>query len=156
MNRRQLRIFKNPPLLESQGLLLRKISRDDIYDVYDYAKNPSVSKFLLWSPHPNTEHTKRYLEIVEQMYSKGEFYDFAIVLKKENKMIGTCGFTSFDLRKNIGEIGFVLNEKYWGKGYAGEAVDMIIKFARETLKLSGLYAQIMSENEKSKNLGAFE
>ncbi len=86
------------------------------------------------------------------MYKSAKFYDYAIIYKADNKMIGTCGFTSFDLQNNSGEIGYVLNQKYWGKGLANEAVSRIIEFAKDKLQLDSLYAEFIEGNSSSKNL----
>ena len=152
MTRKQLRLFYRQPPLETERLILRKISKSDLEDVYEYAKNPSVSKYLLWAPHPNREHTKKYLEIVEKLYLKAKFYDFAIVVRENSKMIGTVGFTSINIEDNSAEIGYVLNEHYWKKGYAREAVSRIIKYAKEVLHLDTLYAKFILENDQSKKL----
>ena len=152
MTKKQLRLFYKQEPLKTERLTLRKILKTDLEDVYDYAKNPNVSKYLLWSPHPNREYTEKYLEIVEKLYLKAKFYDFAIVLNENSKMIGTVGFTSINIEQNSAEIGYVLNERYWKKGYAREAVLRIIEYAREVLHLDTLYAKFILENERSRNL----
>jgi ribosomal-protein-alanine N-acetyltransferase len=152
LTKKQLKYFINPETLDSERLTLRKISKEDISDINDYAKNPNVSKYLLWSPHESIEHTKNYYYTVEHLYSKGKFYDYAVVLKENSKMIGTCGFTSFDLKGNRGEIGYVLNEKFWGFGYAREAVTRLLKFAKYDLKLHSVFAKFIAENAKSEKL----
>lgn len=152
MTKKQLRFFINPDTLESERLILRKICEGDVKDINDYAKNPKVSKFLLWSPHPSIEHTKNYYYTVEHLYSKGKFYDFAVVEKESGKMIGTCGFTSFDLKGNRGEIGYVLNENFWGRGYGREAVKRLLDFAKYNLKLNSVFAKFIKENVKSERL----
>ncbi len=160
MNKKQLKLFSSPEPLYTERLILRRIKKCDLNDVYEYAKNPNVSKYLLWSPHPSLEYTEHYLALVDKMYRKRQFYDYGIELIESGKMIGTCGFTSINLRDNSAEIGYVLNESYWGQRYAKEAVLKIIDFASQELKLDTLYAEFISENERSRallsSLGFFE
>ena len=43
-----LKIFKKIPTLRTERLTLRKMSVDDARDMYDYARRPEVTKYLLW------------------------------------------------------------------------------------------------------------
>ena len=50
-------------------------------------RNPNTSKFLLWSPHMSKYTTQEFVDIILSKYKSGEYNDWAIVLKKTNKMI---------------------------------------------------------------------
>ena len=54
------RIFKKMPVIECERLILRPMRVTDAEDVYDYAKRPDLTRYLLWSPHPFLAHTKEY------------------------------------------------------------------------------------------------
>jgi len=150
MENSDLKRFITPQILFGKRIILRKITNSDLLDVYEYASDAKVSKFLLWSPHPSKEFTKRYLFLVEKKYKKGEFYDYAIEYK--GKMIGTCGFTSFSVENQCGEIGFVLNSCFWGMGLAQEAAELVIKYGFEVLRLNRIEAKYMSENTQSRRV----
>lgn len=49
----------------------------------------------------------------------------------------------------IGEIGWIISKKYWGKGYVTEAAKAIIEFAKNDLKLKKIIAHCDSENVAS-------
>ena len=104
--------FRHVPTFETENLILRKIKVSDYTDMFEYSSLDSVTEYLTWNSHRNEEYTKRYLKLVQDQYYDGEFYDWAVVLKNENKMIGTCGFTSFDIENNAGEVGYVINPNY--------------------------------------------
>ncbi|MBR6534783.1 MAG: GNAT family N-acetyltransferase [Clostridia bacterium] len=97
--------FRRIPTLQTERLILRKISVSDYNDMYEYTHINSVTDYVTWYPHPDRDYTKQYLQIVQEQYRNGEFFDWAVILRSENKMIGTCGFTSFDTQHNCGEIG---------------------------------------------------
>ncbi len=148
----RLQIFKRPPELHTPRLILRPMRVSDAGDMFDYARREEVTRFLLWQPHPEAEYTEAYLRSVQKQYKKGEFYDWALVYKPTGKMIGTCGFTSFDLRHNKGEIGYVLNPDFWGRGLATEAVERVLRFGLEELGLHRLEARYMVENAASRRV----
>lgn len=152
MKRKDLDLFIDPREIETERLFLKKITVKDLIDVYEYTSDPTVSEFLLWSKHRSIEYTKEYLLYIEYLYKKCKFFDFGIKLKESGKMIGTCGFSKFDFLKNSAYVGYVLNSKFWGLGYAGEALSAVLKFGFDTLQLSSIGAELMEENVRSKRL----
>ncbi|MBQ7335289.1 MAG: GNAT family N-acetyltransferase [Clostridia bacterium] len=146
------RVFSHLPELATERLTLRKMMVLDTQDMYEYAARPEVTKYLTWQPHPDRDFTREYLEYLGNRYAAGMFYDWAIVYDEENKMIGTCGFTSFQCAHDSAEIGYVLNPEYWGKGLAAEAVRCVIKFGFERLGLHRIEARFIEGNDRSRHL----
>ena len=145
-------IFGNIPTLKTQRLVLRGIKVGDCFDMFEYARLAKVTKFLTWSPHPDVEYTKNYLKMLGNHYKLGSFYDWAIIDTEQEKMIGTCGFTRFNLPNNSAEIGYVLNPEYWGRGIAVEAAREVVRFGFEELGLNRIEARYMVGNEASKRV----
>ena len=143
------RIFSNMPKMESDRLVFRAIKKTDLNDIYEYSSDPKTSKYLAWEPHKDIEHTKQFIEIILAKYKSGEYNDWALVAKDSGKMIGTCGFTKIDNENNSVEIGYIINPKFWGNGYATEAVKRILQFAFEELNVNRVEAKFMFGNEAS-------
>ena len=146
------RIFSNIPTLSTDRLILRKLSIDDTDDMYEYAKNADVTRYLTWSPHANKAFTLEYLTYLQTRYKAGEFYDWAIVCKTSGKMIGTCGYTRIDCKNDIAEIGYVINPKYHGQGIATEAVGRVIKFGFENLMINRIECRFIEGNDASRRV----
>ena len=146
------KVFSAIPELHTERLLLRRMMVGDCYDMYEYASNPAVTRYLTWSPHPDREYTKEYLQYIANHYKLGNFYDWAVILKEENKMIGTCGFTRFHMSHDAAEIGYVINPAYRGREIAGEAVRAVMKFGFETLELHRIEAKYMAGNAASRRV----
>ena len=146
------RYFRDPPELTTPRLILRRVKKTDYRDMYEYACDPSVTKYLTWQPHPNPAWTMRYLAYVATRYRTGEFYDWAVVLRENHKMIGTCGFTSFSYDHNSAEIGYVLNPAYWGQGIAAEAVRAVLDVGFIKLNLHRIEARFMMGNDRSRRV----
>ncbi len=150
MKKEDLKIFTKIPTVVTDRLLLRKISIIDLYDVFEYASDPEVSKYLMWYPHKTINYTKEYLKYLGKMYRKAMFYDWGIIYN--GKMIGTVGFSSFDIKNNAAEVGYVLNRKFWGNGIASEAVKRIIDFGFNELSLDRIEAIFLPENSASRGV----
>lgn len=146
------RIFSDMPTLTTERLLLRRMLVGDCYDMYEYASKPEVTQFLTWSPHPDIEYTKEYLQYIANHYKLGDFYDWAVVLREEGKMIGTCGFTRFHMQHDCGEIGYVINPAYRGQGIACEAVRAVMDFGFSRLGLNRIEAKYMEGNQASRRV----
>lgn len=140
------------PILETPRLLLRQMERSDATDMYEYARLQETTRYLLWSPHPSPEYTRAYLTMIGRFYRKGQFFDWAVVEKASGRMIGTCGFTRLEQNHRVGEIGYVLNPAYHGRGFATEAASAVIRYGFETLELNRIEGRYMVENIASRKV----
>ena len=147
-----LHIFSRMPVLETERLMLRPMRVSDAPAMFEYAQSPDVTRYLLWRPQPNIEHTRSYLEYLAGRYRVGMHYEWAVILKEEDRMIGTCGFCAVDCPNNKGEIGYVLNPKYRGKGIMPEAVRRVLRFGFDMMGLHRIEARYMIGNDASRRV----
>ena len=113
--------------LVGERILIRDLSYKDSEDFYEYAKSDRVGPNAGWKPIPSLEIAKRVVS--GYVLSKDVF---AIVLKEENKLIGTISIYSENtLRryKYVKQLGFSLSDKYWNNGYMTEAVKAMVEWA---------------------------
>lgn len=150
------RAFERPPVLASDRLILRAMKPSDTADMYEYAHRPDVTEFLTWEPHPEPAYTREFLEYIQEKYRNGEFFDWALILKdsrgKEGPMIGTCGFASIDFKNNSAEIGYVINPRYQGFGFATEAVLRVLDYGFEELEFNRIQARYIVGNDASRRV----
>ncbi|SFC42197.1 GNAT family N-acetyltransferase [Clostridium uliginosum] len=136
-------------VLETERLILRPWTIDDLEDFYEYAKNPNIGPNAGWEPHSNKEDSKKILEL---FIEKDETW--AIVYKENDKVIGSIGLHTDEKRNGINSnmLGYVLSEEYWGKGIMTEAVKCVIKYAFEEIKLDILSVCHYTFNNRSKRV----
>ncbi len=145
-------IFSKIPTLTTERLTLRQMKTSDWRDMYEYASQPKVTEYLLWDYHRSPDQTQDYLRYLQAQYRAGDFYDWAIVLSEEKKMIGTCGFTTIDFANNCAEVGYVINPAYWGKGIAAEAVSRVMDFGFSELNAHRIEAKYIVGNNASRRV----
>ncbi len=143
------RVFSHLPELATRRLTLRRMLVADSADMYEYASRQDVTRYLTWNPHPDRDYTREYLEYIGSRYAAGMFYDWAVVYEPDRKMIGTCGFTSFQCTDDSAEVGYVLNPEYWGRGIAVEALERVLAFGFEDLGLHRIEAKYICGNDRS-------
>lgn len=141
-------ILKSMPL-ETDRLIIRYVNKNDALDMYEYASKEEVCRYLLWSPHINLSATEGYIDFLCDRYKKGLYADWAVVLKSNGKMIGTCGFASLNSAEGKSEIGYVLSPDFQGNGYMTEAVKAVLRLNFEVLKLNSAHLRIIRENHAS-------
>ena len=106
-------------IAETDRLILRRYKKSDLSDLYEYLSDKEVVKFEPYKPM-NMQDAENSLD---WRISTDEMV--AVELKSNHKMIGNVylGKRDFDAL----EIGYVFNKHYWGKGYAKESCDALIK-----------------------------
>ena len=134
---------------ETERLRLRPFKETDAKDCFCYAKDPRVGPMAGWKPHKSIEES---LETIKNVLMAPENY--AVVLKAENKVIGSIGLkkSEFAKREDELELGFCIGAKYWGQGYATEAAKEILRHGFEDLHLSGVWCVFFEGNSRSKRV----
>ncbi len=146
------KIFSNIPTIETERLTLRRITLNDVDDMYEYSSDNNVTRYLTWSPHPDKAYTHEYINYLQTRYRTGDFFDWGVYFRSERKMIGTCGFTRFDYVNNSAEIGYVLNSNYHGRGIATEASRAAVEFGFKRLGLNRIECKYIIGNDASRKV----
>jgi len=141
--------FKKKIVFETNRLCLRRIDTRDAADMYSYSSREQTSRYLLWLPHRSEYDTKYIIERIKHDYKAGSYYELAVTLLENGKMIGTCGITAFDAQNRVAEIGYVISPDYWGMGLAREAASVLMNFAFCELGVKRVEAKYMKGNENS-------
>jgi ribosomal-protein-alanine N-acetyltransferase len=145
-------LFKNLPYLETERIKFRKLSMRDTGDVFEYASVPEVTLYVSWTPHRTIADTKSFLKHVLFQYEKGIPASWGIALKENDKLIGTGGYLWCSTEHSKAEIGYVISDKYWNKGYMTEALRKILQFGFETMSLERIEARCFVENTASERV----
>jgi [ribosomal protein S5]-alanine N-acetyltransferase len=143
------KIYGNLPTLETERLLLRKITLDDVEGMFSYASNDEVTKYVTWDTHRSLADTKQYIEFVLSRYENKQIAPWGIESKETKEFIGTIDFVWWQPAHQKAEIGYVISDKYWGKGIATEASKKLIQFGFEEMDLVRIQAICFVENAAS-------
>jgi [ribosomal protein S5]-alanine N-acetyltransferase len=121
-------------------LLFREFEPDDWLAVHEYACDSEVTKYMEWGPNTPIE-TQNYIQhtINARQQQPRKNYDFAVVLKQNNQLIGSCSICISNFTDREGWIGYCFNRNYWGNGYATAATKFIIQFGFTNLNLYRIF-----------------
>jgi ribosomal-protein-alanine N-acetyltransferase len=145
-------LFKNLPYLETERLKFRKLTMRNAGDIFEYASVPEVTLYVSWTPHRTLADTKSFLKHVLFQYEKGIPASWGIVLKENDKLIGTGGYLWWSTEHSKAEVGYVISDKYWNKGYMTEALKKILQFGFETMNLERIEARCFIKNTASERV----
>ena len=114
------------PVLETERLLLRPFTEDDLPAVFAIFSDREVNRFLPWFPVRTMEEAESFFqERYAAAYRDRSAWKFAICLKRDDIPIGyvtLSGDASHDL-------GDGLRRESWGMGIATEAGQAVIRQA---------------------------
>ncbi|HBE80669.1 MAG TPA: GNAT family N-acetyltransferase [Firmicutes bacterium] len=142
-------IFKGTPQLKTDRLILRKITPADAGDIFEYASDEEVSRYVIWDTHKTIEDSREFIRLTLERYERDEAGDWGIVWRENGKLIGTAGFGWHDMNNRRAEIGYVLARPYWGQGIMPEAARRIVQFGFEEMGLNRVECCHFLPNEKS-------
>lgn len=115
--------------LETERLILRKLTVNDAKEAFNnWCNDDEVSKYMTWSTHKTEEDTKGWLKETEKVYIDNVNYEWGIVLKETNELIGSIGAYIKEEFDNRYEIGYAISKKYWRNGYTTESVKRVMEY----------------------------
>lgn len=68
------------------------------------------------------------------------------------ELVGCCGLRPFKMEIDTYEIGVHMRKKYWGKGYASEAIKAVLDYAFTKLNVRKIFAGHHPQNNASRKL----
>lgn len=115
--------------IETSRLLLRQFKINDVDDMLkNWVQDEEVTRFLTWQPHENKATTINILNEWIHQYAKLDYYNWAIVLKDCQEVIGNIAVVSHNEKAQLAQIGYCLSRKYWHQGIMTEALNKVIDF----------------------------
>ncbi len=136
------------PVIETQRLRLRKVFRVDVTDLLEATSDKRVTKFEPWGPY-DLEETRVMVENIQTQLNQGLCTEWAIERKEDAKVLGLIHLNQVDFFNRSAEIGYWLQWKAWGKGYATEMVAALSRFALQDLQMDEVVAICHPENKGS-------
>lgn len=136
--------------IETERLILRAFTENDCYDmVKNWIANPKVQLEYGEPIYTDITEVKELLRKWESGYANSDFYRWAIIEKKSSQNIGQIAFCRVYSDCRTAETEYCIGEKFWGNGYANEALSAVIDFIFNNTDFERLEAYHRKENVKS-------
>lgn len=117
------------PVLESKRLRLDQLTLEDTASIFTLFSDHSVVEYYDLQAFTEIAQASKLINFFNQRFNEESGIRWAIRLKENNQLIGTCGFNSWNSAMRSAVMGYDLLPAFWGKGYTIEAVRQILKAA---------------------------
>jgi ribosomal-protein-alanine N-acetyltransferase len=136
-----------PPPLHGERVTLRRFQPSDAADVFAYASDPEVTRFIEWPPHRTIEDSVTY--VTRRLKPLGGLISLAIEYRAVGRVIGAVDLRVTSRLRQIAEIGYTIARPFWGQGINVEATQLLIDFAFRELNLRRIQAVCDIDNRRS-------
>lgn len=140
------------PKLETERLELVNITHDYAENMFEILSLEEVTKYYGSDPFTSKEEAKKLIDMFQKNFYEKRSIRWGMILKKEEKFIGTLGLNGLQLKNMKSEIGYELHPNYWRNGYTSEAIKEVLRFSFDDLALNRIGAVVYPENQASLNL----
>ena len=127
--------------IETDRLVLRLLRIEDAQSVYQWVSDERVAKYMVYNTYTSLEDAVDWLTRLQE---PDEEYHLGFVRKKDGLLIGSGSIGPESERKDFWAFGYNFRYDCWGKGYATEAAEAMIKFVNEkfgAMKFSSSHAE---------------
>jgi len=134
--------------IKTDRLRLRPLGMEDLSDVHAYASDPGNTRFMLFLPNDTLEETESFLYSVSEEWRQEQPMDYEFGVELDGHVIGAVSVYLNEDRTE-GEMGWILNKRFWRQGYMMEAAGAVRDFAIQRLDVRQLVAHCDARNEPS-------
>ena len=132
-------------IIETERLVLRPVTLDDAEAMFEYASNQENTRYT-FPTNQSLEETKNN---IAQFYLANPLGRWGIELKSTGEFIGTIDLHKMDTVLKKATIGYIINQKYWNRGFTTEANRVVIELAFEKIGMNKLDAFHDKDNPAS-------
>lgn len=143
------RTFTPFPILTTERLTLRQLVINDEQEIFTLRSDSEINKYLDRQISNTIDDARNFINSVNENITKNDSLYWAITLSDSNKLVGTICLYGFSEENDNCEIGYELLTNFQGQGIMTEAVEKVIDYAFNTIKVQKIEAFFHSDNQPS-------
>ena len=134
------------PVIHTPRLVLRPVQKDDVEDYFEIFSDKETLKHFAQEPLKDLSEAREFLARKIESNENGSSRTWGICLVDSGRLIGHFVLFNASEVNRRAEVGYILNRKFWGSGYASEVLSRMIEYCFETEKMGRLEADVDPEN----------
>lgn len=139
-------------MLYGQNIFLRGLELTDVPELMKHWNNVEVKKFLNSSVPHSIQEEEEWVKYTWKQRKEGKGFIFAIVYKENDFYIGNIEISIINPKSRRGVIGIaIFNQSYWSRGFGTESIQILLKFAFETLNLNSVELEVFANNQRAQS-----
>ena len=125
---------------------LRPLKLSDIDNIMQWINDPDIVKnFQNFKGFTKKEE----LKFLRKIFKSKNDYVFSIFQKADGKYLGQCAINQISWQNKLGRFALFITKENWGKGYAEEAIRLLINYAFKKLKIHKIWGVCWATNKKA-------
>jgi RimJ/RimL family protein N-acetyltransferase len=137
------------PDLKTERLHIRCLRIEDAPALLEILSDPETVRYWGRPAMSQLEEAEAYTQENLDWMTQGHCLYWGLEEAGSGKMIGTCALLRMDLSNRRAEVGYLLHRSFWRRGIMTEALQRVIQYAFEELKLHRLEADTDPDNLSS-------
>jgi ribosomal-protein-alanine N-acetyltransferase len=146
------RNFTPFPILTTERLTLRQLLISDEEEIFTLRSDREINKYLDRQLSNTIGDARNFISKVNENINKNISLYWAITIGNSNTLIGTICLYGFSDENNNCEIGYELLSNFKGQGIMKEALEKVIDYAFNKIKVQKIEAFLHRDNLRSVNL----
>lgn len=138
-------------MMESERLVFRKIAKDDFDELCVILQDIEV--MYAWEHAFSDKEVWEWIAKNLERYANEGFSYFAAITRNTQELVGVIGPLK-EMVDGVSYVGvaYILNKRFWGKGYAFEGAKASVQYAFDTLNAAEVIAQVRPANLRSRKV----
>ena len=138
-----------PPTLTTARLVLRPYTLEDAPAAHAYVSDRELASTTAAIPHPYPEGAaEAWIATHAGRHAAGDAVILAVTLRGTGELVGSVEMRMVPSHRRA-DLGYWVGRPHWGRGYATEAAEALVRWAFATLGLHRVHAAHLSRNPAS-------
>jgi len=137
------------PTLLTERLTLRKFSAGDKKNVFIFRSDDRIMKYIKRPKQQHPDEASAFISMINNGIEENKWINWVITLTETSQFIGTICLWKFAEGNTVAEVGYALHPDFQGKGIMTEALNCVIAYGFDSLKLKSVDAYTNRNNAKS-------
>lgn len=134
-------------IFTTERLSVRHFHLDDLDDFATLCADPQVMRYVGDGTTLPRSEVARWIGVCQEKYA-ARGYGTSAVFERDGNFVGYCGVVRAP-GNDFDELIYVFHTRNWGRGYATEAAEAMLRYVFERAPLERIYATIYPENHAS-------
>ena len=139
------------PTMETENLRLRPFTEADAADMHQILSGKDVLRYFPGTQLPSQEQVQQMVVRLRAHWQERGYGLWAVTLRSTGKLLGRCGLQYLTETDEV-EIDFILDRRYWGRGFATEAGRASLHYGFKELGLATIIGIVHPENLASQRV----
>ncbi|GAB3907926.1 GNAT family N-acetyltransferase [Mucilaginibacter boryungensis] len=140
------------PVISTERLILRALTLTDSGELFKLRSDEQVNRYLDRPPTTTIEQAEAFIHKIAQVVQNRDGIYWVISRKDEPSLIGTICYWNFNVDKASADIGYELMPKYQRQGLMTEALQAVIDYGFDNMRLKMIIALTHPDNAVSAKL----